>query len=152
MSINYFVNIIVSAKIFDDTCNALPSVSGTINIDFLETCCSKLRKICHTLSHIIMFTYDTLERGGTAFVPDIYCKGLYSVARTFCCQSALENRSGATKVFPWRSYPMNITWLSWWRHQMETFSALLAICAGNSQVPGEFLHKGQWRGTLMFCF
>ena len=28
--------------------------------------------------------------------------------------------------------------LSWWRHQMETFSALLAICAGNSPVSGEF--------------
>ena len=27
---------------------------------------------------------------------------------------------------------------SWWRHQMETFSALLAICAGNSRVTGEF--------------
>ena len=27
---------------------------------------------------------------------------------------------------------------SWWRHQMETFSALLAICAGNSPVPAEF--------------
>ena len=27
----------------------------------------------------------------------------------------------------------------WWRHQMETFSALLAICAGNSPVTGEFL-------------
>ena len=26
----------------------------------------------------------------------------------------------------------------WWRHQMETFSALLAICAGNSPIPGEF--------------
>ena len=26
----------------------------------------------------------------------------------------------------------------WWRHQMETFSALLAICAGNSPVPGKF--------------
>ena len=25
-----------------------------------------------------------------------------------------------------------------WRHQMVTFSALLAICAGNSPVPGEF--------------
>ena len=25
-----------------------------------------------------------------------------------------------------------------WRHQMETFSALLAICVGNSPVPGEF--------------
>ena len=28
--------------------------------------------------------------------------------------------------------------ISWWRHQMETFSALLAICAGKSPVPGEF--------------
>ena len=27
---------------------------------------------------------------------------------------------------------------AWWRHQMETFSALLAICAENSPVPGEF--------------
>ena len=29
-------------------------------------------------------------------------------------------------------------WKTWWRHQMEIFSALLAICAGNSPVPGEF--------------
>ena len=27
---------------------------------------------------------------------------------------------------------------AWWCHQMETFSALLAICAGNSPVTGEF--------------
>ena len=27
---------------------------------------------------------------------------------------------------------------SWWRHQMETFSALLALCDGNSPVTGEF--------------
>ena len=27
---------------------------------------------------------------------------------------------------------------SWWRHEMETFSALLALCAGNSPVTGEF--------------
>ena len=37
---------------------------------------------------------------------------------------------------------------TWWRHQMETFSALLAICAGNSPVNSP--HKGQWRGALMF--
>ena len=30
-----------------------------------------------------------------------------------------------------------MTW-TWWRHQRETFSALLAICAGNSPVRGEF--------------
>ena len=28
--------------------------------------------------------------------------------------------------------------LSWWRHQMETFSALLALCVGNSPVTDEF--------------
>ena len=34
---------------------------------------------------------------------------------------------------------MAIKWhISWWRHQMETFSALLALFAGNSPVPGEF--------------
>ena len=38
----------------------------------------------------------------------------------------------------------------WWRHQMETFSALLALCAGNSPVPVNSQHKGQWRGALMF--
>ena len=37
-----------------------------------------------------------------------------------------------------------------WRHQMETFSALLAICAGNSPAPVNFPHKGQWHGALMF--
>ena len=28
--------------------------------------------------------------------------------------------------------------LAWWRHQMETFSALLARCAKNSPITGEF--------------
>ena len=32
-----------------------------------------------------------------------------------------------------------------WRHQMEPFSALLALC-----VTGEFPHKGQWLGAVMF--
>ena len=27
---------------------------------------------------------------------------------------------------------------TWWRHQMETFSALLDLCAANSPVTGEF--------------
>ena len=33
---------------------------------------------------------------------------------------------------------------------METFSALLALCAGNSPVPVNSPHKGQWHGALMF--
>ena len=31
--------------------------------------------------------------------------------------------------------------LPWWRHHMETFSALLALCVGNSAVTSEFLSQ-----------
>ena len=39
--------------------------------------------------------------------------------------------------------PVSVTqhWRTRWRHQMETFSALLALCAGNSLVTGEFLSQ-----------
>ena len=40
--------------------------------------------------------------------------------------------------------------ISWWRHQMETFSALLAIYAGIHRSPVISPHKGQWCGALMF--
>ena len=45
----------------------------------------------------------------------------------------------------WRLYAQ-----PWWRHQMETFSALLALCAGNSPIPVNSPHNGQWRGALVF--
>ena len=56
---------------------------------------------------------------------------------------------GSLRICP-EGYIPNIVCLTWWRHQMETFSALLALCAGNSPDTGEFPHKGQWRGALMF--
>ena len=39
-----------------------------------------------------------------------------------------------------KMFPLNdaIMFDSWWRHQMETFSALLPLCEGNSPVTGEF--------------
>ena len=33
---------------------------------------------------------------------------------------------------------------------METFSTLLALCAGSSPVPVNSPRRGQWRGALMF--
>ena len=41
----------------------------------------------------------------------------------------------------WRPFSLGLN------HQMETFSALLAICAGIHRSP---VQKGQWRGALMF--
>ena len=60
--------------------------------------------------------------------------------------------------------PCLIRTVAWWRHQMETFSALLAICAGNSPVTSEFpaqklvtrsfdvffdLHPNKWLKTIV---
>ena len=48
-------------------------------------------------------------------------------------------------------HPRKQLWLiSWWRHQMETFSALLALCEGNSLGTGEFPSQSQWCESLMF--
>ena len=54
-----------------------------------------------------------------------------------------DDDSSADRFAPFWSTPWYLCHIffvkpSWWRHQMETFSALLALCAGNSPVTGEF--------------
>ena len=54
-------------------------------------------------------------------------------------------------MFPWQAdhgAAVIFQQRSWWRHQMEIFSASLALYAGNSPVNSP--HKGQWHGALMF--
>ena len=63
--------------------------------------------------------------------------------------NVLSDRAIRFDPLPHPSLPSLIVF-TWWRHQMETFSALLAFCAGNSPVPVNSPHKGQWRGALMF--
>ena len=48
--------------------------------------------------------------------------------------SHLVNNHGVVMPIPFHSIYVTPRW----RHQMETFSALLAICVGNSPVTGEF--------------
>ena len=39
---------------------------------------------------------------------------------------------------------------AWWRHKMDTFSALLAFVRGSHRSPVNSPHKGKWRGALVF--
>ena len=64
-------------------------------------------------------------------------------------QNVLQGHSGyrcSTKgilgLYTWGPF------YSWWHHQMETFSVLLALCAGNSPGTGEFLAQR----PVMQCF
>ena len=52
-----------------------------------------------------------------------------------CCQGIIMRYDNL--------WPIGQTaWIVWRRHQMETFSALLVLCAGNSPVTGEFPSQG----------
>ena len=46
------------------------------------------------------------------------------------------------KTMHFKNYVHRLSFLvAWWRHQMETLSPLLAFCAGNLPITGEFLSQ-----------
>ena len=55
----------------------------------------------------------------------------------------------ANEYIIWTIYNTDISFL-WWRHQMKTFSTLLALCAGNSPVTGEFPSQKPVTRSFMF--
>ena len=50
----------------------------------------------------------------------------------------LSNKNLNYKSSGWQIVGLHNVWITRWRHQMETFSALLALCAGKSPVTSEF--------------
>ena len=60
------------------------------------------------------------------------------------CQEGPTRHYYAWQIGPFWQDTLDMSFLNgclpitWWRHQMETFFALLALCAGNSTVTGEF--------------
>ena len=63
-----------------------------------------------------------------------------SVKCLYCIESIVKTIVLFTtnRKFPWWILGLQIEFVTWWRHQMETFSVSLSICAGNSPVTGEF--------------
>ena len=49
-------------------------------------------------------------------------------------------------------FTLYYTFLSWWRHQIKTISALLTLCAGNSLVTGEFRSQRPVRQSFDIFF
>ena len=62
----------------------------------------------------------------------IHCWHIYEPNKSHCL-SIIAYIGSRRRIL--RHMAPNLAWL---RHQMDTFSALLAICAGNSLVTGEF--------------
>ena len=88
------------------------------------------------VAHAIQFfLYSYMIRGHYDVI--IFLTDRFKRITNGAIDANLNNRPGLFLV--WKLViPSSVTATTWWRHQMETFSALLAICAGNSPVPGEF--------------
>ena len=64
------------------------------------------------------------------------CSGMDGYWINYSCQSPVTIRH--LVLFSSRYDDLGDGEWTWWRHQMETFFALLALCLGNSPVTGEF--------------
>ena len=84
-------------------------------------------------SEVILVTVD---RGRPMFY--VYCMLLYNRLCIYCRYQELNANLFFVAAVVMVGWGFSIVVAPWWRHQMETFSALLAICAGNSPVTGEF--------------
>ena len=78
---------------------------------------------------------EVFRRKGTVHFPFKY----QTLTKALSWITNLSWISGLYTVFV-RTYWDRDRWSreAWWRHQMEKFSELLAICEGNSPVTGEF--------------
>ena len=87
------------------------------------------------------------------FWHNILCSNSWPFPHHNCLATGSMHLSKQSECTVWRLITVNgcrlVVWIflliwgpfgayAWWRHQMETFSALLAFCAGNSPVHGEF--------------
>ena len=105
---------------------------------------SRLLQSNMEICHITNIANTIVKLGGTqACMVSDYCGWkklqydmLWINSKSFILKS---NNVNSNNLVAWESIKHDSTRTdTWWRHQMETFSALLAICVGNSPVPGEF--------------
>ena len=92
------------------------------------------RPLCLTIDiHFMTKFNQTIEKNFPRSIH--YSDFLCNLQSLFEQNLRIDNLPG--KNCP-RTVLMERTAHAWWRHQMKIFSALLALCAGNSPVTGEF--------------
>ena len=87
-------------------------------------------------------TYLEICTGFVNCILVVWCRTILPISRRFTSLSPGLSDDCPCKVrlplFPWNRLTNKANSHAWWRHQMETLSALLALCAGNSPVTSEF--------------
>ena len=147
----------MSWTIFTDVFDYIPwttfySINGNLFVYIVDfTLEIRVRRARHVSKHEIIHEQkpnlhqvaDPIENMHTisSTVISYVCANChFSLEGTVCYRnSAFKHIARSSTVIDRKRTPVwHRSATSWWHHQMETFSALLAICAGNSPVPGEF--------------
>ena len=119
------------SEVWDEITYAFPNFNGAKAIKFgnqlikLYNRCSYVSMLGSQLNHI-----STRHSWCIYYIPITWMQHL-QINLVF-----LYHQLAAVMYLTW-SHLCSQYSPTWWRHQMETFSALLAICAGNSPVTGE---------------
>ena len=88
-----------------------------------------------------IFTHGNASENIVCEMAAIYPKGWVNMFNRTNVINA-ELMDNVTRTVALCNRQIELEYLSWWRHQMETFSALLAICAGIHRSPVNSPHKG----------
>ena len=108
------------------------------------------RRRCNVTSSLIGWAHAQNDRWCDIRDCNVNCRISPSIGHHDDCKCssakwALEHQGTACSLSPWQPF------VDLMRHQMDTFSALLAICAGNSPVTGEFpAQRPVTRGFYVF--
>ena len=87
--------------------------------------------------------FETTHRWHWQNTPNLYAfasipRNLDIMSKVKPQWSFCEQTRSIAAIIHTRAWRFVLPGMPWWRHQMETFFALLALCAGNSPVTGEF--------------
>ena len=87
---------------------------------------------------MVIYYYYMCHQNNILLIP--FIRYLYTVhVASISFKTIIATADKGNKLTHYMSKPyINVMPTTWWRHLMETFPALLAFCAGNSPVPGEF--------------
>ena len=121
--------------------HTISSAVSTLFVQMAHQCSSEL--VYHWCGwwlscnrHKWLFHSPDLRRLGLCYVWTVETVYLFMAPVN---HSGDEFYSGMTGFVIRMLMPWVLVWpCPWWRHQMKTFFALLAICAGNPPVTGEF--------------
>ena len=94
-----------------------------------------LRRQCAHYDVIVIYWMNTTEILMISIISTDYSRALWPLWIMLSGhRKMIRNCNSQRELEERHSYLCS----QWWRHQMEAFSALLALCVGNSPVTGEF--------------